>query len=222
MKREDAIERIKKLMAITHESGATDSEVFTAITMADKLRIKYKIDKNEIQSNTSDITREEFEVKYGYYAYPIRTLGAHFRCEILLGGRLNGKDAWVVAYGFKEDIELFIPVAEALIEYLNQTLFGQSTQYSSQKSKYSYLMGFYRGLRQALKNSIKELNLEKKYEVAVVGVPEVIRELSSKRTTRVAFSKMNVMDDSAYAKGYDEGLKYQIGKDKNNETKCLY
>ncbi len=52
MKREDAIERIKKLMAITHESGATDSEVFTAITMADKLRIKYKIEKNEITSNS--------------------------------------------------------------------------------------------------------------------------------------------------------------------------
>lgn len=213
MKREDAIERIKKLMAITHESGATDSEVFTAITMADKLRIKYKIEKNEIPSNSDSDEIEEsepLEVKYGYYVYPILTLAKHFRCNTLIVGRLNGSDVLLYACGFKEDVELFIPVAKAMIKYLDQTLFDKSTQYPFKKQKYSYLIGFADGLRSALEESLKELNLEKKYELAVVGVPAVVEEFSLKNATRASMTNWDDIDYFTYAMGYTKGLNYKI------------
>lgn len=211
MERKEAIERIKKLMAVAGDESATENEVLVAIAMADKLRIKYKIAENEIKTtNSNDIEdRELIENGYGYYVYPLMALGEHFRCEIARCGRLNGREVQFFAYGFSEDIALLDPVAKAMTKYLNRVLFG-SRKYSSQKMKYSYLVGFSEGLREALEESVKELDLEKKYEVSVVGVPEVVKEFTRTQVTPATRTKGYDIDVVSWCDGFESGLKYQI------------
>lgn len=211
MERKEAIERIKKLMAVAGDESATENEVLVAIAMADKLRIKYKIAETEIKTtNSNDIEeRELIENGYGYYVYPLMVLGKHFRCKIARCGRLNGREVQFFAYGFSEDIALLDPVAKAMTKYLNRVLFGRR-KYSSQKMKYSYLVGFSEGLREALEESVKELDLEKKYEVSVVGVPEVVKEFTRTHVTPATRTKGYDIDVASWCDGFESGLKYQI------------
>lgn len=125
MERKEAIERIKKLMAVAGDESATENEVLVAIAMADNLRIKYKIAENEIEITSNEIKRAVLsENSYGYYAFPLAVLGNHFRCETTRCGRINGKRVQFFAYGFVEDIELLISVVGAMFKYFDHVLFG--------------------------------------------------------------------------------------------------
>lgn len=76
--------------------------------------------------------------------------------------------------------------------------------------KYSYLVGFSEGLREALEESVKELDLEKKYEVSVVGVPEVVKEFTRTQVTPATRTKGYDIDVVSWCDGFESGLKYQI------------
>lgn len=119
MERLEAIERIKKLMAVAKDKSVTDNEVLTAIAMADKLRIRFKIEENELLSSEHDLDSVQLNGSfYGYIIYPLEVLSNHFRCEMARKGRLNSNDVKLYVFGHKEDIEFCIPMLEYLIVYL--------------------------------------------------------------------------------------------------------
>lgn len=211
MEKNEAIERIKKLMAIAGDPSATDNEVQTAIAMADKLRIKFKIQEEEIDSQEiKDVERVTIaEQTYGYYELPMAILAEHFRCETTRTGRVDRRNVSMFAYGMKEDIEFFVVVAKKMIEYFDRIIFGRSTPYKSRKQKFSYLKGFASGLESALKKSIKELGLEKRYELAVIGVPSIV-EAYTRNVAKTSRSKGWDLDYAAYSKGLEDGLRYQV------------
>lgn len=93
MERNEAIERIKKMMAIAGDPSATDNEVQTAIALADKLRIKFKIQEQEIDTQSIDVERVTItEQTYGYYAFTLAVLAKHFRCETTRIGRIDSRN----------------------------------------------------------------------------------------------------------------------------------
>lgn len=210
MERNEAIERIKKLMAIAGDPSATDNEVQTAIAMADKLRIKFKIQELEIDAQSIDVERVTIaEQTYGYYVFPLAALAKHFRCKTTRIGRIDSRNVSIFAYGLKEDIEFFVVVAKKMIEYFDRIIFGRSTPYKSRKQKFSYLKGFASGLDSELEKSVKELGLEKRYEVAVIGVPEIVKVYVRNVATRSKLKGWD-LDYAAYSKGFEDGLRYQV------------
>ncbi|WP_289197477.1 DUF2786 domain-containing protein [uncultured Dubosiella sp.] len=210
MERKEAIERIKKLMAVAGDESATENEVLVAIAMADNLRIKYKIAENEIEITSNEIKRAVLsENSYGYYAFPLAVLGNHFRCETTRCGRINGKRVQFFAYGFVEDIELLISVVGAMFKYFDHVLFG-GRKYPNQKMKYSYLAGFSEGLRESLESTVKELDLGKKWEVAVVGVPKVVKAYARSIVQQAPRNEGYEIDVYSYFEGLESGLKYLI------------
>lgn len=209
METNEAIERIKKLMAIAGDPSATDNEVQTAIAMADKLRIKFKIQELEIDAQSIDVERVTIaEQTYGYYVFPLTILAKHFRCETTRTGRIDSRNVSIFAYGLSEDIEFFIVVAKKMIEYFDRIIFCRS-MYKSKKQKFSYLKGFASGLGSSLERSVKELGLEKRYEVAVIGVPAVVQAYTRNAATSSKLKGWD-LDYAAYSKGLEDGLRYQV------------
>lgn len=211
MERNEAVERIKKLMAIAGNPSATENEVQTAIVMADKLRIKFKIQDQEIDpQEIKDVERIMIaEQTYGYYGVVLPVLAEHFRCETTRIGRIDSRNVSIFAYGLKEDIEFFVIVAKKMIEYFDRIIFCKQTPYKSKKQKFSYLNGFASGLESALEKSVKELCLEKRYEIAVIGVPAVVKEFRSKMANSKKLKGWD-LDYDAYTKGFEDGLRYQV------------
>ena len=71
--------------------------------------------------------------------------------------------------------------------------------------KKDYCKGFANGLEHQLEQSLIEMNLQPKYELAVVGVPAVVKEWANKVTYRVV--RINV---EAYKLGNQHGLEYEV------------
>lgn len=197
-------------MAIAGDPSATDNEVQTAIAMADKLRIKYKIQEQEIDTQSIDVEHVTIiEQTYGYYVFPLAALAKHFRCGTTRIGRIDSRNVSIFAYGLKEDIGFFVVVAKKMIEYFDRIIFGRSAPYKSRKQKFSYLKGFARGLDSELEKSVKELGLEKRYEVAVIGVPEIVKVYMLNVATRSKLKGWD-LDYAAYSKGFEDGSRYQV------------
>lgn len=58
--------------------------------------------------------------------------------------------------------------------------------------------------------SLIEMNLQPKYELAVVGVPAVVKEWANKNTTVTKSKSRYVTNEEAYKLGNQHGLEYKV------------
>ena len=83
------------------------------------------------------------------------------------------------------DVDVCVPVAEGVVYYLNSMLKDIQECYVGDVDfrifKKDYCKGFANGLEQQLEQSLIEMNLHPKYELAVVGVPTVVKEWANKK-----------------------------------------
>lgn len=66
------------------------------------------------------------------------------------------------------------------------------------------------GLKQKLEQSLIEMNLQPKYELAVVGVPAVVKDWTNKNTTITKSKSRYETCVGAYKLGNQHGLEYKV------------
>lgn len=76
--------------------------------------------------------------------------------------------------------------------------------------KKDYCKGFANGLKQKLEQSLIEMNLQPKYELAVVGVPAVVKDWANKNTTITKSKSRYETCVGAYKLGNQHGLEYEV------------
>ena len=76
--------------------------------------------------------------------------------------------------------------------------------------KKDYCKGFANGLKQKLEQSLIEMNLQPKYELAVVGVPTVVKEWANKKIKVTKSKSRYVTNEEAYKLGNQHGLEYKV------------
>ena len=76
--------------------------------------------------------------------------------------------------------------------------------------KKDYCKGFANGLEQQLEQSLIEMNLHPKYELAVVGVPTVVKEWANKKIKVTKSKSRYVTNEEAYKLGNQHGLEYKV------------
>lgn len=76
--------------------------------------------------------------------------------------------------------------------------------------KKDYCKGFANGLEQQLEQSLIEMNLHPKYELAVVGVPIVVKEWANKKIKVTKSKSRYVTNEEAYKLGNQHGLEYKV------------
>lgn len=105
-------------------------------------------------------------------------------------------------------------VAEGMVYYLNSMLKDIQECYVGDIDfrifKKDYCKGFANGLEQQLEQSLIEMNLHPKYELAVVGVPAVVEEWVNKNTTVTKSKSRYETNVEAYKLGNRHGLEYEV------------
>ena len=209
----DVIRKIKKLMALAEDTSASDQEIQLAIYRANKLRIKYKIEEIDLfdkKGSLEDVVSIQLEhTGIGYIHWVLYALAKYFQCETSYAGKINKNDARFYIIGLQSDVDVCVPVAEGMVYYLNSMLNDVQKCYVGDVDfrifKKDYCKGFANGLEHQLEQSLIEMNLQPKYELAVVGVPAVVKEWANKVTYKVV--RINV---EAYKLGNQHGLEYEV------------
>lgn len=216
--KDDVIRKIKKLMALAEDTSASDQEIQLAIYRANKLRIKYKIeevdlfDKKGSLENVVSIQLEHTGI--GYIHWVLNVLAKYFQCETSYAGKINKNDAKFYIIGLQSDVDVCVSVAEGVVHYLNSMLKDIQECYVGDVDfrifKKDYCKGFANGLKQKLEQSLIEMNLQPKYELAVVGVPAVVKEWANKNTTITKSKSRYETCVGAYKLGNQHGLEYEV------------
>lgn len=92
--------------------------------------------------------------------------------------------------------------------YSDDTLFDYVVYVNANGKIHSY--GFANGLEQQLEQSLIEMNLHPKYELAVVGVPTVVKEWANKKIKVTKSKSRYVTNEEAYKLGNQHGLEYKV------------
>ena len=150
----------------------------------------------------------------GYIHWILNVLAKYFQCETSYSGKINGNDVRFYIFGLRSDVDVCVPVAEGMVYYLNSMLKDIQKCYVGDVDfrifKKDYCKGFANGLKQKLEQSLIEMNLQPKYELAVVGVPAVVKEWANKNTTVTKSKSRYVTNEEAYKLGNQHGLEYKV------------
>ena len=219
-KREAAIRKIKKMMAIANDPAASDQEIQLATYRANKLRIQYKLENKDLfnkSTTTEDVV--SISLKYrgsGYIHWVLRSLVKNYQCETGFRGKINSNNVEFLIIGLKEDVEICIPVAEGLVYYLNHLLEDLKQSYIGTGDfriyKRNYLSGFSIGLHNQLNKLRLEMNLDSKFEVAVFGVPAVVKDYIGKNVKSTTSNFVKKAVDDAYFLGLKHGREYELDR----------
>ena len=111
-------------------------------------------------------------------------------------------------------MDVCVPVAEGMVYYLNSMLNDVQKCYVGDVDfrifKKDYCKGFANGLKNQLEQSLIEMNLQPKYELAVVGVPAVVKEWANKKITFKKSKSRYETNVEAYKLGNQHGLEYEV------------
>lgn len=214
----DVIRKIKKLMALAEDTSASDQEIQLAIYRANKLRIKYKIEEIDLfdkKGSVGDVVRIQLEhTGIGYIHWILNVIAKYFQCETSYAGKINGNNVKFYIVGLQSDVDVCVTVAEGMVYYLNSMLKDIQECYVGDIDfrifKKDYCKGFANGLEQQLEQSLIEMNLHPKYELAVVGVPAVVEEWVNKNTTVTKSKSRYETNVEAYKLGNRHGLEYEV------------
>ena len=215
----DIIRKIKKLIAIAEDPAASDQEIQLAAYRARKLMIQHHIEEyelNDMQENKDDVVQVRLQRKScGYAGWALDELSEAFRCKASFSGKINTNKCTFFLTGLKNDIEILKPLAEGILYYLDSTIRDLRKCYIGNVDyrvyKRNYCNGFSDGLKKALERSLLEMNIDKKYELAIVGVPEAVNQYYASRTVKVQYNFQNT-NNAGYALGYVHGNEYDINQ----------
>ena len=216
--KDDVIRKIKKLMALAEDTSASDQEIQLAIYRANKLRIKYKIEEIDLfdkKGSLENVVRIQLEhTGIGYIHWVLNVLAKYFQCETSYAGKINVNDVRFYIFGLRSDIDVCVTVAEGMVYYLNSMLKDIQKCYVGDVDfrifKKDYCKGFANGLEQQLEQSLIEMNLHPKYELAVVGVPAVVEEWANKKIKCKKSKSRYETNEEAYKLGNQHGLEYEV------------
>ena len=201
MKKEDVIQKIKKLMAIANDPSASDQEIQLSTYKAQKLMIQFKIEEYELFGKVENI-------------WVLNVLSKYFGCKSAYSGKINTNHCSFSIYGLKDDLEILFPIANAIIQYLNYNLKMLKECYIGEMDfriyKRDYISGFSEGLKQGLNKSVLEMNLDKKYEVMITEIPAQVEKMYVDNVKIIKSKFKKSQSPNAFELGKKHGVDYDI------------
>ena len=215
---ENVKDKIEKLLRQTVENGATESEAHSALLLARKLMLKYKIDKKDIYESNNDVYQLELQFDFDVQnIWPRQLLSIFIKnCGIFNYVKLNNDKMKYILFGFKVDVEcveiLFNNAYELILkqadynyhEYVN--LFGYD---NSASIKDCYIQGFLSGLEYKYEEQNKS---NKQFDLMIIP-DKKIKEEFDKFTNN--FNKVNITNDikiknesEMITRGFNDGRKF--------------
>lgn len=199
-KREKIIERIKKLMAVAEDRGATEHEAAAAALAAQRLIVQYDVEQWEIHT----AEEEPIEEVYASHAprrwrwHLARVIAPAFRCKYLettksAFHKTNWRNEHLITfYGYKTDATAAAMTFNTLYKIGNR-LASRYSRGAAYGTYNAYVVGFVAGIAS---------ELEKQTEALMIVVPPKVKEKYEERFNGI--------------KGVDTTLKLGCGWDAHN------
>jgi len=234
--KESILSKIRKLLEITTENGASEGEVENAMRMIQKLSLQHNIDSSEYEVSIVDIDKITIEPEFKSseltdFIFDFLTiLGYVYNCGVLEHKNYKGKKSYSII-GFYEDRTIVVETFEFLLpavrnlatkNYKILLANGEATSKNARYLKNSYMKGFQSGLYLKLENDKKEKLSNRvdgeKYELIVVKKTDLIEAYikennKPKMVNTTSCAKINPL---MYYKGYEDGVNLN-----NNENKQI-
>lgn len=215
MSNEKIINKVKNLLNKTVESGATQDEAISALTLARKLMIKYKLSQKDINSNKIEIVtcKLNCNTSISWVKLLVDIICKNFGVKYYVSG--YKKNYYPILFGEKQDVEFTSNIINYAYEIANKlsTKYGISyrKKYGSSKGiKNAWLIGFLKGLQ----DKYEEQNKEKCYSLITTININVINAFNNhinnnEYKTTVSKVSMSYKDDSdAITDGYNNGKNF--------------
>lgn len=215
MNKEEALRKIEKMMAISVDPTASDQEMQLASYKARKLMIEFKISEFELYGDQKQENVQNIYLQgqsSGYFIWVLQVLAKSFRCKTAYVGKLNTNKCKFTLWGLSDDIQLCLPVAEGLLFYLDNMLSDLKECYVGIEDfrifKREYYRGFAAGLSECLEKAYLDMQVDKKYEIAVIGVPAIVDEIYADNVTTVKPKFSASRCNAGYILGRKHGAEY--------------
>ena len=228
MNKEEVINKIKKMLRLATNKGATENEAYVAMQQAQKLAIQHglplgNISLSEEKPQQESITKEyimDFTYSNIYNRTLLSIIAKNFRCEILvLHGAHYVRGVFV---GTETDVAIAKEVAISAYHFMEKRAKEHSmiNKEWSKKSMNSYRLGFLDGLQSKYKDNLSKLRkeypeavrLDGEYGLVVVK-PESLVEFMKPYNEKKAYRSNGKRNDmgrvySSYSCGYYDGQGY--------------
>lgn len=225
------LNKIRKLLAVTVENGATIGEVENAVKMAQILMAKHQIELGELVISKNDITEYTFEdlrVSYEYRNYIwdlLQVIGCGYSCQVTRSKKYHPVKRRLVyvfnIIGFPEDVEVVKSMTETLVPIIRTIGRDKTNKFKPiSKTKFynSYLTGFLIGLESKLESSRKDkLTLtdaeHQTYAMIAVKKTDLIQEHVDAKKLKTVKPRETHPDMAALKEGFLDGKDFnQINK----------
>lgn len=220
------ISKIRKLMQVTCENGATEGEVENAMRMARELAAKAALDDKDLILHPTDITelqffdcRKSYENKNWIWNL-LSAVGKGYNCEVLRSKKFNEKWKLIPVFkiiGFPEDVEFVKEIVNMIIPVIRNLADKKCRGYDThayRKIVYnSYVSGFTHGIYEKLSST----RIEKQYlneaeysafQVIAVKKGDMVKDFINNKKLKSVNTAPAKINYSAYVAGQRDGQQY--------------
>lgn len=229
------LDKIKKLLALTEENGATESEAMSAIAIAQKLALQegINIDSVEVDLEPESVNREVVETELDIdssrpstvVSQLAKVVADNFRCSCIRDMSRSTRSASLVFIGLINDVAMAKEVFQFALnavdkcaaKYLRQRR-KEEYHWDGQKAKLikaDYVCGFIDGVKDALYENANRFGL-------VTTKPiEVRQHLAGMNLRRGSTRKVSVWGDAcANSQGRIDGSSQIKGRSASKTLSC--
>lgn len=222
---EKILEKIKNLLSLA-EDGGNDEESQTALLMAQKLMLKYKISQNDLnEGGKQEIIIKSLSVYKRIYWWEkvlVKIIAENFRVMFYIQSNKlpyqKSVQRKLVLMGYPEDVELAYEVfhlaAESMKHYAGIHLKTEEneTKLSQGQIRKSYYQGFMDGLKEKFTLQREEMIDEnEKYALVIQTPQDVVDKFNEEIEGSLSFKQPNLIKNTqAYHDGFDKGSKISL------------
>ena len=228
------LDKIKNLLSLA-EDGRDDEESQTALLMAQKLMLKYKISQNELNKQG----RQEIIIKslsvykriYWWEKVLVKIIADNFRVMFYVQSNRfphqKNVQRKLVLMGYPEDVDLayqmFYLAGDTMKYYASQHFVQSQIDLSSvdrAKQRKTYYQGFLDGLKDKFDKQKEALMKENDaYALVIQPPPEIQSKFNEEINGSLAFKQPTARQkDQTYYDGYQKGSKVSLSPHKSIES----
>ena len=208
------LDKIKNLLNKTVENGCTEQEALSALALARKLMLKYKIEEKDLENKSeADIIQVRLD-KYNVSIPWLYTLIEVFTVNfgIMKYIQKHGKIENFVLFGLKNDVECVVELIKCAYEIAEEKAEKYAREYrelfgTAKGIKYAWFNGFVSGINA----KYEEQNKQEEYALMIQVDENVQNEFDNftenfeKKERIIKENKTNI---EAMNAGYMEGKKF--------------
>lgn len=213
MTKEQAIEKVKKLFALSTSSNENEAQI--ALLKAQQLLAKYKLEMKDVKEKEQEALIMRTAVTFRrarYKSYLARVIANNFCCDSFCF-KYNRTNR-VCFVGMKDDLQLVVPMYQYALKVISYNVNHIKGEYKKQgvstvNIDSDYGLGFTIGLRQKFE---KQKQADKTVALAIVMPKPVEDKLNSMKFSKSNYHFKGISRKEVYSHGIEDGKHFREPK----------